>query len=127
MRLCTLPRLLISKQRTLKVCLCLSSHVAVLKASIEFIKPAVHGTIGILESALKYGKNSVKRIVTTSSTAAIVKSVSEPTILSEEDWNDISVKEVEEKGRDAPGQAKYRASKTLAEKGAFGVNLCNGV
>jgi hypothetical protein len=40
---------------------------------------------------------------------------------SEVDWNEQSVEEVEEQGIKAPGISKYRASKTLAEKGKLDV------
>ncbi|THU98022.1 D-lactaldehyde dehydrogenase [Dendrothele bispora CBS 962.96] len=84
----------------------------------ELIIPAVKGTTGILESALKHGQ-SVKRIVITSSTASIVRVTTSPTTFSENDWNEPAIKEVEEKGRNASNPAKYRASKTLAEKAAW--------
>ncbi|THU84024.1 D-lactaldehyde dehydrogenase [Dendrothele bispora CBS 962.96] len=84
----------------------------------ELIGPALKGTAGILESAMKYGQH-VKRIVITSSTAAIVRTVSTPTVFSEHDWNEESVKEVEDKGRSASVHTKYRASKVLAEKAAW--------
>lgn len=38
------------------------------------LKPAVHGTVGILKSAYKFG-NRVKRIVITSSVAAIISNL----------------------------------------------------
>lgn len=38
---------------------------------------------------------------------------------SEVDWNELSVREVEEKGRDAANSDKYHASKTLAERAAW--------
>ncbi|KAK0460564.1 D-lactaldehyde dehydrogenase [Desarmillaria tabescens] len=84
----------------------------------ELIAPAVKGTVGMLTSAAKYG-SSVRRIVVTSSCAAILRSESGTITLSEADWNEQSPKEVEEKGRDAPPIAKYRASKVLAEKAAW--------
>ena len=80
--------------------------------------PAVHGTTGILASALKNG-TAVKRIVVTSSCAAVLTPLPDPHVFSEEDWNDASVAEVEEKGRAATAIAKYRASKTLAERAAW--------
>ena len=43
----------------------------------------------------------------------------EPRVFSEENWNGISVKEVETKGSAASGADKYRASKTLAERAAW--------
>ena len=84
----------------------------------ELITPAVQGTTGILESARKFGAN-VKRIVVTSSTAAVLQPDPNPRIFSEEDWNQLSIKEVETKGREAGNVEKYRASKTLAELAAW--------
>ena len=100
------------------------------------IEPAVKGTVGILQSALKHGcaffpplpsefcsafnpdySTSVKRIVVTSSCASVLHLSSEPKIFSEKDWNEEAIGVVKEKGKDAPAAAKYRASKTLAEKG----------
>ncbi|KAJ6596330.1 hypothetical protein DFH09DRAFT_905482 [Mycena vulgaris] len=66
----------------------------------ELLEPAIKGTVGILESALKYGK-SVKRVVVTSSLtsscAAVMNISSEPQVLSELDWNDQAMKEVEDR------------------------------
>ncbi|KAJ7666346.1 D-lactaldehyde dehydrogenase [Mycena rosella] len=84
----------------------------------ELLEPAIKGTVGILESARKYGKG-VKRIVVTSSCAAVMNISTEPQVLSELDWNDQAVKEVEERGRAASAGAKYRTSKTLAERAAW--------
>ncbi|KAF8879133.1 D-lactaldehyde dehydrogenase [Infundibulicybe gibba] len=85
------------------------------------IKPAVEGTIGILQSALKSRSELLKRIVITSSVAAIqaFNYTSEPVIRSETYWNNEVLALVEEKGRDAPGESKYGASKTLAEQAAW--------
>lgn len=58
----------------------------------------------------------VKRIVVTSSAAAVVHNSPEPLLLSEKDWNEQSPKEVEELGAKATPLAQYRTSKTLAEK-----------
>ncbi|KAI9058011.1 NAD(P)-binding protein [Trametes sanguinea] len=84
----------------------------------ELIVPAVQGTTSVLKSAQKYG-TSVKRVVITSSTAAILVPPTEPRVFSEVDWNEESIQEVKEKGRDASGPVKYRASKTLAERAAW--------
>ncbi|KAF8873071.1 D-lactaldehyde dehydrogenase [Infundibulicybe gibba] len=84
------------------------------------IEPAVKGTLGILKSAIKNGSPSLKRVVFTSSCAAVrneMTSRAEP--FTENNWNDASVQVVEEKGRDAASISKYRASKTLAEKAAW--------
>ncbi|PBK61525.1 D-lactaldehyde dehydrogenase [Armillaria solidipes] len=84
----------------------------------ELIGPAVKGTVGMLASALKNG-SSVQRIVVTSSCASVLHVSPEPKVFSEVDWNEQSIKEVEEQGKGASGIAKYRASKTLAEKAAW--------
>ncbi|KII86215.1 hypothetical protein PLICRDRAFT_114782 [Plicaturopsis crispa FD-325 SS-3] len=85
----------------------------------EYIVPAVKGTVGILESALKYG-TSVKRVVVTSSCAAVLTPTSPVgTTYTDEDWNKSSVETTEKLGRAAPVMEKYRASKTLAEKSAW--------
>lgn len=90
----------------------------------ELIVPAVNGTVGILQSAMKYGP-SVKRIVVTSSCAAVQEIDPKPRVFSELDWNNQSVRAVEENGRDALPGVKYRASKTLAEKAAWDFHAQN--
>ena len=104
----------------------------------ELITPAVQGTIGILQSAAKFGwaltilpsnvpnptrmantRSNVKRVVVTSSCAAILEPGRLGKILNEEDWNEKSVNDVNAKGRGADNLDKYLASKTLAEKGIF--------
>ncbi|KAJ3485302.1 hypothetical protein NLI96_g5061 [Meripilus lineatus] len=84
----------------------------------ELIQPAIKGTVGILKSAMRCG-SSVKRIVITTSTAAVVRPTQEPLLFNEDDWNNDSIRQVEEEGVNAPGYIKYFASKTLAEKAAF--------
>ncbi|KAG2007013.1 D-lactaldehyde dehydrogenase [Coprinopsis cinerea AmutBmut pab1-1] len=84
----------------------------------DYIDPAVNGTLGILNSALKNG-HDVKRIVITSSIAAITETLPHPKTFSEKDWNEGSLKEVKEKGRDTAVLTKYQASKTLAERAAW--------
>ncbi|KAL0956958.1 hypothetical protein HGRIS_003059 [Hohenbuehelia grisea] len=84
----------------------------------DLIAPAVNGTVGILESALKYAP-TVKRVVITSSCAAVRHEDTKPILFTEEDWNEQSILIVEKEGRAAPNIIKYRASKTLAEKAAW--------
>ncbi|KAH9855693.1 NAD-P-binding protein [Lenzites betulinus] len=84
----------------------------------ELIVPAVQGTTGILKSALKYGAD-VKRVVVTSSCASVLTVGTQPRVFTEADWNEASVSEVREKGRAAAQPSKYRASKTLAEQAAW--------
>ncbi|KAI5992204.1 hypothetical protein EDD15DRAFT_2272940 [Pisolithus albus] len=84
----------------------------------ELIEPAVKGTVGVLQSVLKHG-TSVKRIVITSSVAAILRDEPTPVTFTENDWNQQSLDLVNELGEKAPNMVKYRASKTLAEKAAW--------
>ncbi|TFK23744.1 D-lactaldehyde dehydrogenase [Coprinopsis marcescibilis] len=84
----------------------------------EFFEPAVQGTVGVLKSALKNAPD-VKRIVITSSCAAVINGTPTGVPYTEKDWNETSLKEVEEQGRKAAPMTKYRASKTLAEKAAW--------
>jgi len=84
----------------------------------EVIVPAVQGTIGILESILKYGPD-VRRVVITSSVAAITSPKDKPYIFTEDDWNTYSPALIEKEGRAANGSQKYRASKALSERAAW--------
>ncbi|KAH8109989.1 NAD-binding protein [Phellopilus nigrolimitatus] len=84
----------------------------------ELIGPAVKGTVGILESALKHAGPQLQRIAVLSSGAAVAGS-SDRGELDERTWNEESVAEVRERGRAASQSAKYRASKALAEKAAW--------
>ena len=96
---------------------------------VGYYQPASRRTVGILESALKNGcvftvtrvhrvnqqqsgRSNVKRIVVTSSTAAVMDPPLKPTTFSEKDWNMESVKEVEEKGKTSAPMEIYRASET---------------
>ncbi|CAE6469390.1 unnamed protein product [Rhizoctonia solani] len=88
----------------------------------DIIDPALRGTTGILESVNRHG-STVKRVVITSSVASITDGLYHlkipGTIYTEDDWNTLSIKEIEEKGKDASGTEKYCASKVLAEKAAW--------
>ncbi|KDQ17955.1 hypothetical protein BOTBODRAFT_29272 [Botryobasidium botryosum FD-172 SS1] len=85
----------------------------------EWIKPAVDGTLNALKSAKEFG-TSVKRVVITSSVAAVQQPKTEmPAIYTETDWNTSAVEEVKEKGAQAGHLVKYRASKVLAERAAW--------
>ncbi|KAF8987069.1 D-lactaldehyde dehydrogenase [Cyathus striatus] len=90
---------------------------AKLEDPAEYIKPAVEGTLSVLRSALNYP--NIKRVIYTSTIGAVMRKVAEPTLLSEKDWNDESIKEVEELGKDASVIEKYMASKTIAEHAAW--------
>ncbi|KAF8308500.1 NAD(P)-binding protein [Clavulina sp. PMI_390] len=82
----------------------------------DLIGPAVGGTTNILQSALKFGP-TVKRIVITSSIVAIVEPHPTPYTYTESDWNDASIRAVEE--NKASKFQMYMASKTLAERAAW--------
>jgi dihydroflavonol-4-reductase len=80
--------------------------VGIPKNDGELIKPAVEGTRHVIEAAMKHG---VKRVVLTSSVAAITDTHDGKTIYSEEDWTDT----------DHPKTSAYYKSKALAEKLAW--------
>ncbi|KAF9237170.1 hypothetical protein BU15DRAFT_76272 [Melanogaster broomeanus] len=87
----------------------------------ELIIPAVNGTVGMLKSVLK---DEVKRVVITSSGVAVHRDDPNPLTFTESDWNDQCLevlKKFADEGRknEAPNLAKYRASKTLAERSAW--------
>ena len=71
----------------------------------ELIKPAVKGTMSALQAA---HKNKVKRVVITSSLAAIwANSDKKKTHFTSEDWSEV------------PACTAYEKSKTLAEKAGW--------
>ncbi|KAL7650373.1 hypothetical protein ACMYSQ_012170 [Aspergillus niger] len=82
----------------------------------ELIRPAVKGVTGILESARDHGTR-VRRIVITSSCAAVLDTAYQAVTVSEDNWNDQRVKECQILGHQATGLSKYSASKTLSEQG----------
>ncbi|KAH8102011.1 hypothetical protein DFH11DRAFT_1786495 [Phellopilus nigrolimitatus] len=84
----------------------------------ELIEPAVKGTVGILESALKYVGPQLQRIAVLSSCASVANA-SDRGELDEHSWNEESTAEVRAQGRAAEQSAKYHASKALAEKAAW--------
>ena len=85
----------------------------------EIISPAVSGTRNFLQSAKNYG-DKLKRVIIVSSTAAIFELTGEARVYTEDDWNNHAVFEVATKGKDADPFTKYCASKTLAERAAWG-------
>ncbi|CAN8103643.1 unnamed protein product [Discula destructiva] len=91
-------------------------HFKITDPQKDLIDPAVIGTTGILKAIAKSAP-SVKRVVVTSSFAAILDpaKLSDPaTTFTEKSWSPITLAEI----HDNPGTA-YRASKTLAEKAAW--------
>ncbi|CAF2133945.1 unnamed protein product [Brassica rapa] len=80
----------------------------------DMIKPAVQGVINVLKSCLK--SNSIKRVIYTSSAAAVsINNLSEPgLVMTEENWSDVDFLTKEK-----PFNWGYPVSKTLAEKEAY--------
>jgi len=69
--------------------------------------------------SIRYARPNVKRIVITSSIAAIHVPKDPPYTFTEKDWNTYSVDLVEKEGKKSPGKDQYQASKTLAERAAW--------
>ncbi|KAK4688593.1 phosphate transporter, partial [Tremellales sp. Uapishka_1] len=94
-------------------------YVTDVKDPQELIGPATKGTEGILKSIQKNAPG-IKRIVITSSVASVMSEQKNANVkakqYTEADWNEDSIRQVKEGGKDTPGSASYRASKTLAEQ-----------
>jgi nucleoside-diphosphate-sugar epimerase len=73
----------------------------------ELVKPAVHGTLGVLKAAA--ATPSVRSVVVTSSLASVISSEDKPKdyVYKEQDWNNPDTAGI------------YPKSKTLAEKAAW--------
>ncbi|PYH99623.1 NAD(P)-binding protein [Aspergillus ellipticus CBS 707.79] len=78
----------------------------------DFLDPAIKGTTGILKAIKAYAP-TVKRVVVTSSFAAIVNPEKHPEVYSEKNWNPVTWEEGLQPSH------TYRASKTFAEKAAW--------
>lgn len=89
-------------------------HYNVTDSKKDMLDPAVIGTTGILK-AIKKSAPTVKRVVITSSFAAILDVNRAPGYeYSEKDWSPITEQEALENPMNG-----YRASKTLAERAAW--------
>lgn len=75
----------------------------------EFVKPAVNGTLAVMEAAQKHG---IKRVVFTSSMAAVMRVNPKeiPEVFDESCWSDPDLMKKD---------LAYDKSKTLAEKAAW--------
>ena len=78
----------------------------------------MRGTTSILNSALKHG-TGVRRIVLTSSVAAVREEHPTRREYDETSWNNAAVAAVASKGSAAGPVTIYLASKTLAERAAW--------
>jgi nucleoside-diphosphate-sugar epimerase len=91
-------------------------HFNVTDTKKDLLDPAIIGTTGVLK-AIKKNAPSVKRVVITSSFAAILDAAKGNAVghtYSEKDWNPVTLEQAEQ--NPATG---YRASKTFAEKAAW--------
>jgi len=88
-------------------------HFNVTDPKKDLLDPAIIGTTGILK-AIKKSAPTVKRVVITSSFAAILNAGKHEKTYSEKNWNPITEKEAVENPANA-----YRASKTFAERAAW--------
>ncbi|KGO41420.1 NAD-dependent epimerase/dehydratase [Penicillium expansum] len=78
----------------------------------DFLDPAIKGTTGILKAIKEYAP-TVKRVVITSSFAAMVNGKQHPKVYSEKEWNPLTWEEAMDHSQ------VYRGSKTFAEKAAW--------
>ncbi|OAP59771.1 hypothetical protein AYL99_04773 [Fonsecaea erecta] len=88
-------------------------HFNVTDPKKDLLDPAIIGTTGILKAVKKYAP-TVKRVVITSSFAAIINPKSHEKVYSEKNWNPVT----EEEATQDPATT-YRASKTFAERAAW--------
>ena len=91
----------------------------VISSNLEFLEPAVKGTLEVLKS-VKAHAPTVTRVVITSSCAAVVDFAANPTaspkkVYTEEDWNPVTW----EGALAGPQNTGYQASKKYAEKAAW--------
>jgi nucleoside-diphosphate-sugar epimerase len=88
----------------------------------DVVNPAINGTISLLQSAHKYGKN-VKHVVVTSSVASVVHERTDPTpyVFDEKDWNDHDMNAILnwKEGTPIDGLQTYKASKNAAERAVW--------
>jgi len=82
----------------------------------DFVTPAIHGTVGILKSALDHAGPELEIVVVTSSVAAVTDPAKNPHTFTEADWNNWAEAKAKELGDKAPASLLYPASKAAAEK-----------
>jgi nucleoside-diphosphate-sugar epimerase len=87
----------------------------------DFLQPAIKGTTEVLEGIQRVAKDSVKRVILTSSYAAIGafgRANESNKVYTEEDWNPLTIEDVEKENDKG---AAYLASKKFAEKAAWDI------
>jgi NADPH-dependent methylglyoxal reductase len=85
----------------------------------DLLKPAIRGSVAILDAALRYGKD-VKRVVVTSSHASVAdvtKGKRVGYVYNEKDWNPTTYEQAADPATD--GVTAYCASKALAERAVW--------
>lgn len=84
------------------------------------VNPALNGTTNVLKSVLAHGKD-VKRVVVTSSVAAVQDTAKPPGYVYnvDSDWNESDVTKLEKDPKSLNGLEAYKASKSLAEKASW--------
>lgn len=94
----------------------------------DFLEPAIKGTTEVLEGIQRVAKENVKRVILTSSFAAIgaFGQLDETNkVYTEADWNPVTL-ETAQKADDNKGLA-YLASKKFAEQAAWELQKSKGV
>ncbi|KAK4246196.1 hypothetical protein C7999DRAFT_42341 [Corynascus novoguineensis] len=84
----------------------------------DCLNPAINGTVGILESVHAHAP-TVRRIVITSSSAAVLNPPNHPKVYDESSWSDVTWEQA------LDPEHTYRASKKFAEKAAWGFITVN--
>lgn len=82
----------------------------------DLLNPAVMGTTSVLRALKQYGGDSVKRVVITSSFAAMTNPVNPPDVYNEDAWNPMTW---EDAVTTKNPQVAYRGSKKFAETSAW--------
>jgi len=82
----------------------------------DLLNPAVVGTTSVLRALKQYGGNSVKRVVITSSFAAMTDPANPPSVYNEDCWNPMTW---EDAVTTTNPQVVYRGSKKFAETSAW--------
>ena len=92
------------------------------KSASEFLSPAVKGTTEILHGIQRVAPDSVKKVIVTSSYAAIGlfgAADDSNKVYTQDDWNPITIEKAEEIFSQGNERPAYQASKKFAEKSAW--------
>ena len=92
------------------------------KSAADFLEPAIKGTTEILSGIQRVCPNSVKRVILTSSFAAIGSFGAyndSNKVYTEDDWNPVTIERAEDAFAQGNKNPAYGASKKFAEKAAW--------